>query len=166
MDAKKRFGWEAAARRTLQSEKIELESIPGHWFKAKKYSVAAQDELQAEAMRRRDRIPAELRALVARAEAEGRTPESIIAELPPAESERLAAAIPADAASSADMITLSLKHGIGENNLGDDENAFGLSADLLSRIMEYPDLAAELFRGVTEWNRPLVQARSETSGTP
>ena len=161
MDAKKRFGWEPAARRTLQSEKIEIAALPGYWFKARKYSVSGNDEIQAEMIRKRDRIPAEVRALMGRAGAEGKTIDQLIAELPPDKAEAMAQAIPPDASSTEGVMRITLKHGLGETNLSEDENG-PITDALIDRLLDYPDVAAELFKAIQEWNSPLAKKTSET----
>lgn len=162
----KRYGWEAQARRTILSDEVELTTLPGFRVRARKFTVAASDEIRAAQFRKRDMIPARLRALMARAMAEGKETADLGADLTSDEAEELATGIPAEASSMADIMRLSILHGIGEHNLDvQDRRDQGMVPDLVGRIMEYPDTASELFRIVQDWNSPLPKATPAISGT-
>ena len=162
----KRYGWEAQARRTILSEEVELTSLPGIRVRARKYTIAAADEIRAAQARKRAAIPPAIRSLMTRAVAEGRSFEELLAALPPGEAEGLMAAMPDDASSVAELMSLSILYGLGEHNFDDQElRSSTVSRELVDKLMEYPDAAQEVFALVQEWNSPLLKATPATSGT-
>jgi hypothetical protein len=161
-----RYGWEALARRSLLSPEVELKTLPGFRVRARKYSVAAADEIHTAQMRKRDQVPIELRKLMARAEEEGKGFAEVAAALPQEEAELLLSRIVPETSSVEDLMRLALLHGIGEHNLNDGTRCEeGVSRELVDRLMEYPALAEELHRIILEWNSPLRKATPAASGT-
>lgn len=161
----KRYGWEAYARRTILSPKRELETLPGFWVRARKYSVASADELRAVQRTKRGPVPPAVRSILSRAIREEREFGDVIRELEPAEAEAIIAEMPSDVSTMADIMALSILHGIGEHNLGEEEASVTMTRDVVDRIMDYPDTAREVWKIVQEWNTPLPKATSKTSGT-
>jgi hypothetical protein len=166
MEEAKKIGWEAAARRTLISEKVELKALPGFYIRARKYSISANDEIRAAQIRRREIIPAAVRDLLMRSAVDGRPVSEIAAELGEKDAEKILASIPPEASSVSDIMRICLLYGIGEHNLTDDGSESTLvTPALVARIMEYKDTATEAFAAVQEWNSPLAKTTSGQSRT-
>lgn len=160
-----RYGWEAQARRTILSEEIELTTLPGFRVRARKFTVAAADEIRAAQVRKRDMLPPRLRSLIGRAAAEGKDLAALARELPEGEAEALLTDLPAEASSMSDIMRLSILHGIGEHNLDDQGRRDEvMTPALVDRLLEYPETTAELYGIVQKWNRPFAKTTPATSG--
>jgi hypothetical protein len=163
---KKRYGFEAAARRTILSPEKDLESLPGFRIRARKYTITAADEINAAQISKRDQIPARLRGIAMRAESEGRTIEALLAEVPPAEVDLLLADMQPGASSIVDIMRAVILHGLGEHNLDDGETRSSeVTPGLVDSIMDFPELAKEVYGFIQEWNSPLPKATSAPSST-
>ncbi len=150
-----KYKWESAAKRTIQSEKIELKSLPGYWFKAKKYSVSGYDEIQRILMAKMRALSPEVRAAIMRANEEGKPITEYLVD-PTCAADIIAQL--EESFNTAELMKLSLVHGLGDTNLIDGEiTEDGTKEELVDIIMEYADIASEIYQAVQEWNRPLAQ---------
>lgn len=155
--------WEAAARRGLLGPKHEIKALEGeHSFRARKYSVTAEGEIQALSQQTTTKIPREVIARLA--QKMGSAKDVSTAELVQSlEPEDMAILLEASTSiiGKTDVIRLKLKYGIGEQDLepGDVSDA------LIERILNYPELAAEMLQVIEDWNRPLPKASGATSQT-
>jgi len=156
---KKRYGFENEARRTILAPERELQSLPGYKVRARKFTIAAQDELSAAQERKRLALPATLRAFAIEAEARGKRFEEALSELTPEKAAELLAEIPSEASSSSELMRLSILYGLGEHNLDDGSTmSSDVALELVEKIMEFPALAEEIHAFIREWNAPLPKA--------
>lgn len=158
-NGKKRYGFEAASRRTILSEEKELASLPGFRIRARKYTINAADEIAAAQERKRLALPVRLRGVALLAERSGRQIEDLLAEMPQAEVEELVGELQPGAISMAEIMRVSILHGLGEHNLDDGETRSSeVGPELVARIMEYAEIATEVFGIIQDWNSPLPKA--------
>lgn len=157
-------GWQEATRRALIGGKVELKTVPGLWIAPRKLSTAVSDqigEMQRASLTSGDnrQKSKELRALEERLIAEGK-------KLDDADPLELMAVQPViDPAVRASIYRLALSDGVGEHNFTDDAGAAigdgkAFDKDTIEAILEWDDLARELFDIIREWSRPLA-SRSE-----
>lgn len=163
-----RYAFEPASRRTILSEEVELESLKGFHFRARKYSVEASEEINAAKKRRAQAVPKELVSFYAKFKSEiskaKEGGDSFVESLPEAEVKQaleMAANLPDSASSQRDIIRLVLLRGIGEHDLAKDgERTREVDDGLVSAIMENQELAGEMVRIIEAWNGPLARKTS------
>lgn len=155
------MGWKDDARRTVISEKYNLETFEGFWIKAKKYSINARDEINAavrEVQKGLDkRAILEVTKKAREMGLSGSTPTEaeIMDMLTP---EQLSALIDSSNVASSKVMETKLRNGIAEHSFGDTK-----VADLARDILEFPDIANEMLTFIEEFNRPLTKQTSPAS---
>lgn len=150
--------WEELARRTIEGDKHELESLGGYWFKPKKYSCQGADEIKNATFKTGQGLSDEmLKKLTPLIEGE-ESIEEIMGKLPPADLTMLMNSQAVRNQDSAELVKVILKYGIGESNFDiTDENR----NDFLEKIIEYQDIAIEMLGVIRKHNRPLVKKTSK-----
>jgi hypothetical protein len=164
------MGWKDDARRTIISEKKELETFPGYWVKVRKYSIRGKDEINAAVRRMQQSLDKKALYSLAKKvkEQSGRTDLSEEEVMGMLEPEEIGAFMDSNSVPLEEINKLKILHGVaahnfvdGDKDVGtDDPKAVKVFAD---DILEYSDIVAELLRIIEEYNRPLAQARSKTS---
>lgn len=151
------MGWKEDARRLVISQKYELESFPGFWITAKKYSIAAKDEIGAAVRKMQRGIDKKSLSVVLRKCSEiGKevTEENILDVLT---DEELIALADSSAVDVAEVTEIRLRHGIADHNFeGSDVK------ELAHDLLEYPEICSEILKIVEGFNRPLA-VRSDKS---
>lgn len=166
------MGWKDDARKTIISEKKELQTFPGYWVKVRKYSIQGRDEINA-AMKRvqKDLDKKALYSLAKkvkeRSGKESVTEDEVMSMLEP---EEIAAFMDSNSTPVTELNMLKLQHGIAAHNFVDGDRDVGTDDSKVVKrfaeeILEYADIAAEILRVVEEYNRPLAPKRSKTSRT-
>jgi len=165
MGEKEQPKWQAAARITILGEKHELESLPGYWFTPRKYSTIGSVKINGGAMKLRTNLPKGILKKLAKgmgdkekdAQFTGKEAMKLLTE---DEISQVMDAQKGDEGAVSFQKDI-LIYGIGEHGFDGDYNIESLAEELL----EYPDVAAEMIEIIKEWNSPLAQTTSETSGT-
>jgi len=154
--------WEAPARRGLLGPKHEIEALgKEHSFRPRKYSVDADAEIKAIAQQTAAKVPREVIAKLAKGmKRKDVTAAELVNDLEP---DDLASLLEASSAitGQADLIRVKLKHGIGEQDLEEGD----ITAELVDRILNYSDVAAEMLAVIEDWNLPLPKRSAGTSPT-
>lgn len=169
------MGWKESARRNLVGEKVVLQSSGGElWIRPKKLSQEAVDAIRDEKARmaaRGDRKDLIRRSLALEKKYpgvfEGQGLDSIDAD---DRLELLSLYSELSVGPQRGVYRTALLHGIGEHNFGDDAGnivAGGKALDekTVDEILEWSDLAVEMYMAVTEYNRPLARRTGSTSPT-
>jgi hypothetical protein len=127
--------WEEEARRVQRENKRELTSLKGHWVIVRKFTIKAQEKLNA------------MRQLV----------DVDVKGIPKVKKE----------GDLAEFIVFVLKNGVLESSLKKtDETPESFQDDeFLTKLLEYAEVADEIYMSVLEFNRPLERKKDESSQT-
>jgi len=158
--------WKEKARQSILGDIHNLESLPGYWVRAKRFSVIASDEIReaenlpASLMRklaklRPDKDSAENRADFERRAADALTDEEF------SMLQRLSVSLDPKIAG------LRLTHGIGEHNFTDDGSASTVvPRDLVEELLKYKPVALEILEVIAQANPgPFLRGRSGSSSS-
>jgi len=164
------MSWKDVASRTVAGPKHTMSSIPGYWFKPRKFSVTAADDINAESMRSAGTVPTKIKTKMAKLMKENPDLDEgdLIAELT---DEEIAELTDVQGRPASDLIRLRIKHGVAEHNYeGPDENGSevvksGLTDEQVAEILQFPEVAKEMVEAIMRWNRPLAHATSGISET-
>ncbi len=155
------MGWQDDARRTIVSEKHELETFPGYWVKVRKYSISAKDEIQAVLRKAQKSIDRKaLMSLMARRE-KGLTEEELRESLT---AEEIGAMIDMQSGELSELCKIRIKHGLFEHNFC-DEGVSKETEKFAKDILEYNDIAEEIIGRIEAFNAPLAEKTSKASAT-
>jgi hypothetical protein len=155
------MGWQDDARRTIVSEKHELNTFPGYWVKVKKYSISARDEIQSVLSKFQKSI--DKKALMSLVGKRGTNlSESELREsLTP---EEIGAVLDMGNAETSQYSYVRIKNGIAEHNFC-DEGVSKETESFAKDILDYSDIAQEILLIIEEYNRPLAEVTSKQSTT-
>ena len=153
------MGWQDDARRTIVSEKKDLESFPGYWVKVRKYSISAKDEIQSVLKKAQKGIDKKaLLSLMAKRE-KITSPEELQQSVTP---EELEMAVEMQTAEIKSYAIIRIRHGVAEHNFCDE----GISKEtekFALDIMEYGEIVDEILTLIEDFNRPLAAKTSMPS---
>lgn len=158
------MGWKEDARRTIVSDKKMLKSFPEGWVKVKKFSVKGNDEINAALRKLQSVFDRKAIMSFAKKARDGADEKSMLQEMTP---EEMGMILDGNTAESYDLIFAKIKNGVAMHNFCDgdietrstEKDIQGFAKD----ILEYPDIANEIVSLIEDYNRPLVEKRSETS---
>lgn len=153
--------WREKARQAAMGGRKELASLPGYWIRARKFSVAAADEI-----REAEHLPPALLRKLARLRQEEpdaqATEKRALAELTDEEF-----ALLSDLQTSLDpkIARLRLKHGIGEHNFTDDGAASSsVTTDFVDELLGYSPVVKEMLEEIARVNPgPFSRGKSPPS---
>jgi hypothetical protein len=154
-EATKREGWEAAARRTQFSERVELKELPGFWIRARKYPIRGEDEIKSIQAKIKASVPKETKAFLRTVKESGKTIEKYLKGLSQSEALTIIDELPSQNNAIGDLMAASLRWGIGEHNLS-GETTGTIDQTLIDEIMGYPVVSREIYEIIREWNSPLA----------
>jgi hypothetical protein len=163
------MGWQDDARRTIVSEKHELETFPGYWVKVRKFSIRANDEIQAAIREMQKTIDRKTVFEVAKRfkdhAVEGDTVETLMDKV---STDELIALSDTQSAVASKIIEAKIKNGVAMHNFCDgdiDTRATDKGIEAFAHsILEYQDIANEILMAVEKFNRPLASQTSKTQG--
>ena len=162
------MGWEDSTRKALLGPVVQLKATNDECYvRAKKLPTRVTDEIadiQATVQRTIraggvDRVQ-KIRDLAAEVEAGNRKPTeeeaALVLEIAPN--------LPTDYRTN--LMRLAIQHGVGEHNFtnGDGKPLAGgkaFDAETVEAILQWGDLAEEIFKSVMAWNRPLPKGSVE-----
>ena len=174
------MSWKAQARKTLVGDKRYFDTMPEtedgqrFWMKPRKFSIEAQDAISQAQYRMRERIGGDaLKILTDRREVLSRiqsaseekgeelSNEEIFDLLEPEELQTVIQGVPPQ--ERYEIAKLELMYGWADSNFDIDENA--THEQFVEELLDFPDQAREAMEFIEEWNRPLLDKMSRTSGT-
>ncbi len=157
------MGWQDDARRTIVSERLELETFPGYWIVARKYSVRGKDEITAatRAIQKGLDKKALLSLMKKMQDREKKeiTEEALLDRLT---QEELSALVESNSVELYSVAIAKLRNGIYEHNFCDGESSKEVSV-FAKDILEYDSIAEEILSKIEEFNRPLAEKTSTAS---
>ncbi len=129
------MSWREDARKVQRENKIELQSLPEHWVIVRKFTVLQNEKMNAW----RDRIELDKDG-IPKPKKEGEFHE---------------------------FFKLVLSFGILDSDLTAEDNVAVSFQDnvFLDELMEYADVAEEIYTAVLKHNRPLAKANDDLSET-
>lgn len=160
------MGWQDDARRLVKSERYDLESFTGYWIKAKKYSIADRDTIQAALREVQKGIDKKALVDVMRkaknlSMGENYTEQELKDKLMEnLSNDDFAALMESTGVSTAKVIEAKLRSGIAEHNFD------GTTVEELAHsLLEYPQICEEALKFVEKFNAPLASQTPKISGT-
>lgn len=166
------MGWKDDARRTIVSEKKELETFPGYWVKVRKYSIQGKDEINAAMAKLQSSIDKKALYSLAKKvrQQQGNkdlTEQQVLEMLEPDEIE---AFMDGNTAPVADLNRLKIQHGVVAHNFSEKDKDLGTDDPkdieaFANDILEFAEITAEVLQHIEAFNRPLASPRSKTSKT-
>lgn len=176
------MAWSAAARNTRLGPKTELKTLDGYWVRPQKLSVDARNELRRLSAGMAAKMPPserkELNDIQAKLRAERERIDELRENGEGADTEFDLHTFLSDEEwhtligsfetieSQLPMMRLYLLKGIGDHNFDDEDGEqvpWGL--DLVEQLLEYEDVAEEIFNIVRAWDHPLAQGSEGSSST-
>lgn len=168
--AKNRAPWETAARAGIIGKRTELKSLAGYWITPKKYSVPAENAINAASLQESKKLPPSIiRKLAPVFEKKKLMSEAAMMEiLTDDEMDKvLESQGGKNTVATVNVISLALLYGIGSHNLtGDQDTGTDIvDQELVDNILQYEPLTTEMYGIITRHNRPLSQKPSSKSKT-
>jgi len=157
--------------RQIMGEVHDLVSLPGYWFKPRKYSTEGAEKIQnlREELRKVIKGSPTLKYIkkLHKKGIENPTPEDIINNLSDREIEEFYDSMgDLGKRRTAESNRLVLLYGIGEHNFKDDGgNICKIDEDFVDVLCESQDLVLEMIGPIMEHNRPLARRTSGKSET-
>lgn len=143
-------------------DKVYLESVDGEWFKPKKFSVEEKDQIQAcqqEILKMSGISVAQIKSIEKLSK--GREEGEAIEDVPDSD---LEAYMALSAAPVARLMRAQLLYGIAEHSFdAESESSTLVDEQVVTEIMNYPEIATEIVNAVELFNRPLAKETSATS---
>jgi hypothetical protein len=165
------MGFKDAVRRHIQGKKHDLKSLPGYWFKPRKYNLEGGEIIQ--------NFSEELRKVLKDSKVWGYikklqdkgikdpTVDDIYANFSAEEIQEYFDAFgDLGKRGTAELHRNVLLYGTGENNFGDgDENLSGVSEEIVNILCESQDAVNEMVPIIIGHNAPLAKRTSKKSET-
>ena len=162
--------WESAARRGIFGPKTKLNTISDDsqefFITPRKYSEEGKAEIQRLSLEQTNAIPASVLGKLARLQEGGVSDMSELQnKLTDDEYAEILKGQQAGG-SSVEVMAAQLFYGVGKHNLTKDANEIeGIDKKVIVRILEFPELTAEVLAIVEGWNSPLAQSTGTISPT-
>ena len=154
------MGWKDDARRTRVSDWIELESFPGYKVRVKKYSIAAQDDINETQRKLQRGIDKKALSSLMKKSNGSAVTEGDILEM--VTEEELQAMLDVQSVSVSELSIKKIRHGVFQHTFCD--GGASSDADALAKdIVEYGDIAVEIIAHIEDFNRPLAMTSASTS---
>lgn len=170
-----KMAFEAAARREIEGPAHYFDSLVEtddtgkkqhpYYFHPRKYSVKGRDAIRACDKPVTEGIPIGLQKKLAKIMEENPEISNIeLLEMLPAEEVEVILRSQQEKGGTFDLYRTTIFYGCGKNNLMGTVKD-GLTEEEVERVLEYGDVAIEMFGTIRTWNRPLAHRRSRTSET-